>query len=74
MVQYSPKRLAIREGYWGTHNTLQAYQKSKGIEVPMIDLDDEFQPGDVCWLETPVNPTGESRSVLQNLASGPIYS
>ena len=29
----------------------------------MIDLEDEFQPGDLCWLETLVNPTGESRSV-----------
>ncbi|KAK7049604.1 hypothetical protein VNI00_005635 [Paramarasmius palmivorus] len=63
MLHYKPKRVAIRDGYWGTHQTLQAYQKSKGTQVPMIDLDDEFQPGDICWVETPVNPTGESRDI-----------
>ncbi|EEB96462.1 hypothetical protein MPER_04401 [Moniliophthora perniciosa FA553] len=63
MLHYKPKRVAIRDGYWGTHMTLQAYQKSKDVELPVIDLDDEFQPGDICWLETPVNPTGESRDI-----------
>jgi cystathionine gamma-synthase len=29
--------------------------------VQTIDLDDEYQPGDLCWLETPVNPSGEAR-------------
>ena len=34
----------------------------------MIDIDDEFQPGDLCWLETPLNPTGEARLVDFSLA------
>ncbi|ESK97654.1 cystathionine gamma-synthase [Moniliophthora roreri MCA 2997] len=63
MLHHKPKRVAIRGGYWGTHQTLQIYQKSKDAELPVIDLDDEFQPGDICWLETPVNPTGESRDI-----------
>ncbi|KAF8351548.1 pyridoxal phosphate-dependent transferase [Amanita rubescens] len=24
---------------------------------------DEYKPGDLCWLETPLNPTGESRNI-----------
>ena len=43
--------------------TFKVFEKSRGAPIPLIDLDDEFQPGDVCWLETPVNPTGESRLV-----------
>ena len=29
----------------------------------MIDLDDEYQEGDLAWVETPLNPTGEARSI-----------
>lgn len=30
-------------------------------EVEVIDLDDDFRPGDLCWVESPNNPEGESR-------------
>lgn len=56
-----PKRVAIRGGYHGCHATIEVYKKSRDKELKIIDLDDEYQPGDLCWLETPVNPTGESR-------------
>ncbi|KAF9233597.1 hypothetical protein BU15DRAFT_79948 [Melanogaster broomeanus] len=32
-------------------------------ETPIISLDNEYQEGDLCWLETPLNPTGESRDI-----------
>ncbi|KAF5369993.1 hypothetical protein D9758_001144 [Tetrapyrgos nigripes] len=63
LVHLKPKRIAIRGGYWGCHVTIQTYMKSRDIEVSIIDIDDEFRPGDMCWLETPVNPTGESRDI-----------
>ena len=35
----------------------------KGRDVKLISIDDEFQSGDLVWLETPLNPTGESRFI-----------
>ena len=61
LVFYQPKRVAIREGYFGCHASLDVYKKLSGPTFEIIDLDDEYKPGDLCWLETPVNPTGESR-------------
>lgn len=29
----------------------------------VIDLDDEYQEGDLAWVETPLNPTGEARNL-----------
>lgn len=63
LVFFQPKRVAIREGYHGCHASLELYGKSTGSNVQVIDLDDEYAPGDLCWLETPVNPTGESRDI-----------
>ncbi|KAJ7254430.1 cystathionine gamma-synthase [Mycena rebaudengoi] len=62
MVFFKPRRIAISDGYIGSRLTLQIYLKS-AIHVKVISIDDEFQPGDVCWLETPLNPTGESRDI-----------
>ncbi|KAF5337726.1 hypothetical protein D9611_014525 [Ephemerocybe angulata] len=63
LVYFQPKRLAIRGGYHGCHATIDVYKKTRGENITLVDLDDEFQPGDLCWLETPVNPTGESRDI-----------
>ncbi|KAJ3855657.1 Cys/Met metabolism PLP-dependent enzyme-domain-containing protein [Lentinula lateritia] len=63
LVYYKPKRVAIRGGYFGCHHSIEVYSKCKEIAVEIIDLDDEFKPGDLCWVETPVNPTGESRDI-----------
>ncbi|KAI0082589.1 cystathionine gamma-synthase [Panus rudis PR-1116 ss-1] len=62
LVHLNPKRIVIRGGYHGVHVVIDVYQRSKG-KIPIIDLDDEYQPGDICWLETPLNPTGESRNI-----------
>jgi cystathionine gamma-synthase len=29
----------------------------------LIGIDDNYEEGDVCWLETPLNPTGEVRNI-----------
>ncbi|EIM88570.1 cystathionine gamma-synthase [Stereum hirsutum FP-91666 SS1] len=56
-----PKRVAIRNGYHGVHGVLEIYKRERDVEI--IDLDDDFRPGDVCWLETPLNPTGQVRDI-----------
>ncbi len=61
LTHYQPKRIAIGGGYHGVHDTISIYKNFKGPEFQVIDLNDEFQEGDLCWLETPLNPTGESR-------------
>ncbi len=61
-AHYRPKRIAVREGYHGCHASIAVYKKIRP-DVEVIDLDAEYKPGDLCWLETPVNPYGESRLV-----------
>ncbi|KDQ20511.1 hypothetical protein BOTBODRAFT_151239 [Botryobasidium botryosum FD-172 SS1] len=63
LVFFKPKRIAITAGYHGFHLTIKAYQKARGASDPLevIGLDDAYKPGDLVWLETPLNPTGELR-------------
>ena len=61
LVYFHPKRIAITGGYHGCHATIEVYKRSRDIDIPVIDIDDAYQPGDLCWLETPLNPTGEAR-------------
>ncbi|KAF9055206.1 cystathionine gamma-synthase [Hymenopellis radicata] len=63
LVFYKPKRIAINGGYFGCHASIDVYRKAKESGLDLIDLDDEFRPGDLCWVETPLNPTGESRDI-----------
>lgn len=63
LVHCAPKRIAVTEGYFGVHATIAVYSKAAQRTIPLIPLDSEFQPGDVCWLETPVNPYGEARDI-----------
>lgn len=63
LVHLKPKRVAITGGYHGVHMTLDVYQKSSNDKIEIIDLDDEYKEGDLCWLETPLNPTGEARDI-----------
>jgi cystathionine gamma-synthase len=44
----------------GTHATIKTFKEIRP-DLTVIDLDDEFKEGDLCWIETPLNPTGESR-------------
>ncbi|KAI4526066.1 cystathionine gamma-synthase [Schizophyllum commune Tattone D] len=63
LVHVRPKRVAVQGGYHGCHVALQVYNRARDEVVPSIGLDDEYQPGDMCWLETPLNPTGEARDI-----------
>ena len=67
LVYFNPKRVAITGGYHGCHATIEVFKRSRNGDLPIIGIDDEFQPGDLCWLETPLNPTGEARYVIFDL-------
>ncbi|KAI0254371.1 cystathionine gamma-synthase [Lactifluus subvellereus] len=56
-----PRGIAITAGYHGTHNVIQTYGRDRGLKV--VDLDDDFEGVDICWVETPLNPTGEARNL-----------
>jgi len=62
-MHLNPKRIAITGGYHGVYLVIQKIEKVKGTKVPLIGIDDEFEEGDVLWLETPLNPTGEVRNI-----------
>lgn len=66
-----PKRLAISGGYFGFYKTIDIYKRIRG-DLEIIGIDEPYQPGDVCWLETPLNPTGEARDI-QYYADKVIY-
>jgi len=64
LVHYQPKRVLIRNGYHGCHNTIKLYARTRGITEFMVDLDvEDIGPGDLVWLETPLNPYGEARDI-----------
>ncbi|GAA6006021.1 hypothetical protein JCM11491_004092 [Sporobolomyces phaffii] len=56
------------EGYYGCHGALDVYLRTRGADkaAAKILIDDDF-PTDgrkvLCWIETPLNPTGESYSI-----------
>jgi len=60
-----PRGIAISGGYQGVHHVIQTYGRDRDIKI--VDLDDDFKGIDVCWVETPGNPTGEARN-LQHYA------
>ncbi|KAH7323298.1 cystathionine gamma-synthase [Rhizoctonia solani] len=62
LTHLNPKRLAIKDGYHGVHVSIDVYKKTHP-ELELIDPDDEFKQGDICWIETPLNPTGEARNL-----------
>lgn len=61
LVHFQPKCIAITGGYHGFHNSISVYKKANKVKI--IGLEDDFEEGTLCWLETPLNPTGESRLV-----------
>jgi len=62
LISYQPKCIAITDGYHGYHKTIALYRKTRQ-DVEIIGIDDEFKEGTFCWLETPLNPIGESRDI-----------
>jgi cystathionine gamma-synthase len=59
----NPKRIAITGGYMGVQQGVQQLKRIRNGNLEVIDIDDAFQDGDLCWIETPMNPTGESRNI-----------
>ncbi|KAM0748465.1 cystathionine gamma-synthase [Meredithblackwellia eburnea MCA 4105] len=63
-----PDVVAVTDGYSGVRGAIKLYQQIKGEErCKVIKLDDPF-PTDpklkvLCWVETPLNPTGECRDL-----------
>ncbi|THH33592.1 hypothetical protein EUX98_g557 [Antrodiella citrinella] len=62
LVHSKPKRVAITAGYHGCHIVLETYKRTYP-ELVIIGLDDEYKEGDICWVETPLNPKGISRNI-----------
>ncbi|KAM3583656.1 hypothetical protein VKS41_003629 [Umbelopsis sp. WA50703] len=62
LLHVKPNRVAIRGGYHGTHGFIEIYKRHRDIDI--IDIDDELQEGDLLWLESPLNPTGEVLDVV----------
>jgi len=62
IIHYQPKRIAIRGGYHGVHEILRIHNRTlPSLEI--IDIDDDLREGDLLWVETPLNPTGEARDL-----------
>ena len=59
----NPQRIAVTSVYMGVHRAVRQFERIRGGDLEVIDIDDEFQEGDLCWIETPMNPTGESRNI-----------
>jgi len=59
----NPQRIAITDAYMGVQHAVQQFKRIRGGNLEVIDIDDEFEDGDICWVETPMNPTGESRNI-----------
>lgn len=49
--------------YMGVQKAIQRLKGIRNGDLEVIDIDDEFRDGDLCWIETPINPTGESKSI-----------
>lgn len=43
--------------------SIEVYEEARGASIPRIDLDDDYQEGDIAWVETPLNPTGEALDI-----------
>lgn len=63
LVHLKPKRIAIGKAYHGVHKSIEVYEEARYAPIPRLDLDDEYRQGDIVWLETPINPTGEALDI-----------
>ncbi|KAI9876796.1 MAG: hypothetical protein M1830_005697 [Pleopsidium flavum] len=66
LVFLNPARIAIGDGYHGSHGVIGLHQKISGMQK--LDLNcaaEELQEGDVILLETPLNPTGEAYEIAK---------
>lgn len=61
LVHFRPERVAVRQCYFGTQANFTLFNKIRVLEK--IDVDDEFKKGDLVWIESPINPTGEIHDI-----------
>ncbi|BGP12901.1 hypothetical protein JCM10213_005147 [Rhodosporidiobolus nylandii] len=66
LLHVRPDVIAVTDGYHGCHGAFAVYRQTRGEDhVRIIKLDDAYPKNKkvLVWLETPLNPTGESRSI-----------
>lgn len=63
LMFFNPKRIAMVGGYMGVKQAIQQFKRIRNGDLEVIGIDDEFRHGDLCWVETPMNPIGESRNI-----------
>jgi len=60
----NPKKVAIGDGYHGSHGVLALHTRLTGCKKLGLDCDaDELGEGDLICLETPINPTGRAFNI-----------
>jgi cystathionine beta-lyase/cystathionine gamma-synthase len=63
-ILLSPKRISIGDGYHGTHGVLRIHRRITGCTQLPLDCEaEELSAGDLVFLETPVNPTGNAFNI-----------
>ncbi len=55
----APKKVAVDQAYHGTFGVLGLMERLRGTKRLSLAEADSLDEGDVCWIETPVNPYGE---------------
>lgn len=76
LSRYLPKRVFITGGYHGVHQVISQLQRisdgsrfQKLLLPPVATAAEVLQPGDVVWIETPLNPTCEVRDIAGYVAA-----
>ena len=61
LVFLNPKRIAIGQGYHGTHGVIGIHSRLTGLKtLPLECPDEDLHEGDIIHVESPINPTGEA--------------
>ena len=64
LMKEGKRRVRISGGYHGTHAALGT------LDMEVAELGNDIRPGDIVWLETPKNPTGELEDIARYVATG----
>ena len=60
----TPRVISVGDGYHGTHGVLSVYQRLTKCKIVSLDCPaSDLGVGDLIWLETPVNPTGQAINI-----------
>jgi cystathionine beta-lyase/cystathionine gamma-synthase len=64
LILLNPRRIAVGEGYHGSHEVISVISRLSGLQKLPLDCPAEsLEAGDVVLLETPVNPLGTAFSI-----------